>query len=77
VIADGVVRHDGEMRFVSDGLLGDDPEAVKAGLRSAYTRLLDRDFDNLLFAHGEPLVGGGKEALSRFVQTGWDPSARE
>jgi hypothetical protein len=77
LIADGIVRHDGEMRFVSDGLLGDDPEGVKAGLRSAYTRLLDRDFDNLLFAHGEPLVGGGKEALSRFVQTGWDSSARE
>jgi hypothetical protein len=66
-IADGIVRRDGEMRFVSDSLLGDDPEAIKSGLRSAYERLLDRDFDNLLFAHGDPLVGGGKEALRRFA----------
>jgi hypothetical protein len=68
VIADGIMRYGGEMRFVPDGLLGDDPEAVKAGLREAYSRLLDRDFDNLLFAHGEPLIGGGKEALHRFAQ---------
>jgi hypothetical protein len=70
VIADGIVRRDGEMRFVSDGLLGDDPESVKAGLRRAYSRLLDRDFDNLLFAHGDPLIGGGKEALRRFAEPG-------
>jgi hypothetical protein len=67
VIADGIMRYGGEMRFVSDFLLGDDPEAVKAGLREAYSRLLDRDFDNLLFAHGDPLAGGGKEALRRFA----------
>jgi hypothetical protein len=69
-IADGIVRYGGEMRFVSDRLLGDDPEAVKVGLREAYSRLLDRDFDNLLFAHGDPLVGGGKEALRRFAEAG-------
>jgi hypothetical protein len=68
VIADGIIRYGGEMRFVSDGLLGDDPESVKAGLRDAYSRLLDSDFDNLLFAHGEPLIGGGKEALRRFAE---------
>jgi glyoxylase-like metal-dependent hydrolase (beta-lactamase superfamily II) len=70
VIGDGIVHRDGEMRFVSDGLLGDDPEGVKAGLRRAYSRLLDRDLDNLLFAHGDPLIGGGKEALRRFAQAG-------
>jgi hypothetical protein len=70
VIADGIIHRDGEMRFVSDGLLGDDPEAIKAGLRSAYGRLLDRDFDNLLFAHGDPLIGGGKEALREFAEAG-------
>ena len=70
VIADGIVHRDGEMRFVSDGLLGHDPEGVKAGLRRAYSRLLDRDFDNLLFAHGDPLIGGGREALRRFAEAG-------
>ena len=29
--------------------------------------LLERDFEHLLFAHGEPLVGGGKSALRDFV----------
>jgi hypothetical protein len=68
VIADGIVRYRGEMRFVSDRLLGDEPEGVKSGLREAYSRLLDRDFDSLLFAHGDPLIGGGKEALRRFAE---------
>jgi hypothetical protein len=67
VIADGIVRYGGDMRFVPDNLLGDDPEGVKAGLRDAYSQLLDRDFDNLLFAHGDPIIGGGKEALRKFA----------
>jgi glyoxylase-like metal-dependent hydrolase (beta-lactamase superfamily II) len=70
VIADGIIRYGGEMRFVSDGLIGDDPDSIKAGLREAYSRLLDLDFDSLLFAHGEPLIGGGKEALRRFAEGG-------
>ena len=70
VIADGIIRYGGEMRFVSDGLLGDDPDSIKAGLRKSYSRLLKLDFDNLLFAHGEPLIGGGKEALRGFAESG-------
>jgi hypothetical protein len=68
VIADGIMRYGGKMRFVPDHLLGDDPEAVKSGLRAAYARLGDRDFDSLLFAHGAPMVGGGKDALRRFSE---------
>ena len=66
-IADGVMNYD-ELRFVPDNLLGDDPEGVKQGLRESYRGLLDRDFDNLLFAHGDPILGGGKEALREFVE---------
>jgi hypothetical protein len=29
---------------------------------------MDIEFDHLLFAHGEPLVGGGREALRRFAE---------
>jgi hypothetical protein len=68
--ADGVVRpRDGEsaLAFVPDFLLGDDPEGVKAGLREAYARLLELDFDHLLLAHGAPVVGEGKERLREFV----------
>jgi hypothetical protein len=69
VIADGITHYGDGLEFVSDRLLGDDPEAVKAGLREAYSRLLDRDFDSLLFAHGDPIVGGGKDALRRWLAT--------
>jgi hypothetical protein len=67
-VADGVVRNgDGPLVFVPDPLLGDDPEAVKRGLRSAYRRLLALDFDHLLLAHGHPWIGGAKQALAQFV----------
>ncbi len=68
--ADGLIRHDrGALGFVPDSLLGDDPEGVKDGLRTSFRRLLELHFDNLLFAHGPPLVGGGKQALREFLDS--------
>jgi hypothetical protein len=67
-VADGVIRYGGELRFVADEHLGDDVEGVKRGLRESYARLLELDFDNLLLAHGDPLVGGAKDALRRFAE---------
>jgi hypothetical protein len=66
---DGVVRWDegGAIGFVPDFLLGDDPEAVKAGLRDAYRSLLAREFADLLLSHGDPVVGEGRAALAGFV----------
>lgn len=68
-IADGLVNYGG-IGFVSDKLLGDNPEPVKEGLRRSYARLLDRRFDALLFAHGEPIADGGKDALREFLDDG-------
>ena len=65
--ADGLVGYGGALGFVPDDLLGDDPAKVKTGLKQAYHGLLARDFDHLLFAHGEPLVNGGRAALRAFV----------
>ena len=67
--ADAVVRgRDGGLAFVSDYLLGDDPEAIKAGLRDAFARLLEeQEFDGLLLAHGDPLPSGGRAELQAFV----------
>ena len=67
--ADGVVRWRGgdELQFVPDKYM-DDPEQTKAGLRDAYRRLLELDFDLLLLAHGAPVVGNAKEALRAFVE---------
>ena len=65
--ADGVVQWDGPaLSFVPDFLM-DDPQQTRAGLRAAYRRLLELDFHTLLLAHGEPLVGNGKDALREFV----------
>ena len=68
-VADGVTRRPaGPLTFVPDFLLGDDPPAVKRGLCAAYARLLDRDFDHLLPAHGRPWIGGAREALRSFIR---------
>ncbi len=50
--ADGAVRWPGraELSFVPDQYM-DDPDQTKVGLRDAYRRLLDLDFDLLLLAH--------------------------
>jgi hypothetical protein len=66
--ADGLVNYRG-LGFVPDSLLGEDPESVKRGLREAFRGLLSLEFDHLLFAHGDPIVGGGKAALRAFVDT--------
>jgi hypothetical protein len=62
------LHHEGEaLGFFSDDLLGDDPQEVKDGLKQQFRALLERDFEHLLFAHGDPIVGGGKSALRDFV----------
>ncbi len=67
VCADGVIRPPdaGPLSFVPDQLM-DDPEDTKRALKAAYRRLLDLDFDLMLLAHGEPVVGGAKQALREF-----------
>ena len=68
-VADGVVRvpSDGPLRFVADALMYD-PARTKAGLAAAYRRVLERDWDTLLLAHGHPLVGDGRAELTRFLE---------
>jgi hypothetical protein len=68
-VADGVMHYD-ELRFVPDNLM-DEPERTKEQLRSAYRRLTDElEFDHLLTAHGEPVVGGARETLRDFAENG-------
>ena len=66
-VADAIVRYDGDLGFVPDYLLGENPEAIKRGLRDVFLGHLDRDFDNMLFAHGDPWVGGAKAGLRNFL----------
>jgi len=67
--ADAVTRRrGGALGFFGESLLGDDPEAVRAGLRSAFGRLASElDFRALLLAHGEPIPQGGREQLAFFA----------
>ena len=64
-MADSLVHRE-RVRFVSDQLM-DNPEQTKRDLVASLARLLDVDFDTLLFAHGEPIVGTGKQALRDFL----------
>ncbi len=69
VLADGCVRmDDGPLQFVPDSMLGDDPDAVKAGLKAAYRRLIDDfEFKHLLLSHGAPIIENGKAKLFAFI----------
>jgi hypothetical protein len=68
-VADGVMREgSGPLSSFPDGLLGEDPRAVRRGLGDAYARLADElDFDHLLLAHGMPVVGDGRTRLAAYA----------
>lgn len=66
-LGDAVIRANEHLEFVPDSLMGDNPSAVKRGLRAALAALLKRRFEHLLLAHGRPFVQGGKEALRRIA----------
>lgn len=68
-LGDCVVQWEADdLVFVPDEYLGDDPDAVKKGLRQSLRALLEEhDFRHLLLAHGRPFVGDGREALEAFV----------
>lgn len=67
ILADTAIREGGELSFVPDRYLGDDPEEEKRHIRAGLRSLLELDFDHALFAHGEPLIGGAKDALREFL----------
>ena len=69
-IGDALMRMDGEIGFFPDYLLGDDPPSVKTGIRDAFLRICTNfHFDHVIFAHGEPLVGGGKATLLQYLNS--------
>jgi len=72
---DGVTRDvRGSLAFMPDRLLGESPAAVRAGLSRNLTRMLEEDFDALLFAHAQPVLGGGRALLSELIAG--EPSGR-
>lgn len=67
LFADSLI-HYGAVGFVSDRLIGDEPEEVKRRIRAHCNALLTEKFEHLLFAHGDPLLGSGREALRGAVR---------
>jgi glyoxylase-like metal-dependent hydrolase (beta-lactamase superfamily II) len=73
--ADGVVRTHaprgtGELGFVPDSLM-DDPPGTKRALLEGLQRLVaELDFENVLLAHGEPLIGDGRVLLLELIDAG-------
>ena len=66
-LGDAVVHQPDGLGFVPDQYLGENAEAVKEGVRAAARRLVEREFSHLLLAHGEPIVGEGRERLRAFA----------
>jgi hypothetical protein len=70
--ADGVVRggDDAQLGFVPDSLM-DEPPETKRRLLDAYRHVLDElEFEHVLLAHGQPLIGDGRKLLQEFVNSG-------
>ena len=66
-VADGVINYGG-LGFVPEEHLGDDVETTKQAIRDSYARIANElEFDNLLLAHGDPIVGGAREKLLQFA----------
>lgn len=65
LFADAVI-HYGSLGFVPDKFM-DDPESVKVKVRLRCAALLKEGFEHLLFAHGDPLLDSGREALREFA----------
>jgi hypothetical protein len=66
-VADGITHYGDALGFFGDDLLGAHPDRVKSGLKNRYRAQLERDFDALLFAHGDPIAHHGKRRLRDFV----------
>jgi hypothetical protein len=64
--ADAVIAPGGVLSFVPDSLM-DDPRDTKLALHDRLRGLLTKEFDTLLFAHGEPVLHGGRDRLKDFV----------
>ena len=62
-VADAVVRVDGQLSLIPDQYM-DDPSVEKPQLVEGMQRLVDSvDFDHLLIAHGDPVLGDGRDQL--------------
>jgi hypothetical protein len=69
LFADCVIRGPhGDLGFVPEEELGEDPDAVRRGLRERFLALIrEHEFDTLLLAHGAPVRAGARGMLATFA----------
>ncbi len=60
----------GTLGFVPDTLMDDPPETKRLLLASFARALAELEFEHVLLAHGDPLVGNGRRALEELVRSG-------
>jgi hypothetical protein len=66
-IADTVLNEDDRLQFMPDGCF-DDLAAEQSSIRAGLAHLAEQlEFTHLLLAHGDPLVGDGRERLREFA----------
>lgn len=70
-LGDSVVRWGKDLGFVPEEHIGDDPPAIKRGIKESLARILEeRDFRHVCLAHGEPILDEGAARLRAFVEEG-------
>lgn len=67
LFADSLIYY-GNVGFVPDNLIGDDPDGVKQQIRDHCGALMEERFEHLLFAHGDPLLRDGRDALRKVAE---------
>ena len=67
LFGDALLVWEGELSFQPDFLM-DEPEQVKKATLERIDELLKLDFDHLLLAHGDPIIGRGRTALEEFAE---------
>jgi hypothetical protein len=68
-VADAILHYGDALAFPRDELLGAHPQRVKDGVKNRFRAQLERHFDTLLFAHGDPIAHDAKTALREFVKS--------
>jgi hypothetical protein len=67
-IADCVINYGDQLNFVPDEYFGENADDEKAKIRAAMARVAEEvEFDNLLFGHGDPVIGGARDKLRSFA----------
>jgi hypothetical protein len=68
-LGDSAVRWGKDLGFVPEEHIGDDPPAIKRGIKDSLGRILEeREFRHLCLAHGDPILQEGAERLRAFVE---------